>query len=203
MDINIAEIVKAVAQKIQEETENGGISARDVQHIVREVGQASSPTKASDKRVDNLTQNVLSDMKGNAASMGSGGYTYPLAKNHPDALWSKTGKAFSDITFEKLIQGKITHEDLKTNDQTLLMQAEIAQKAGKKQFTENLRRAAELTRVPDEEVLRIYNKLRPNRATKQELLDIANNLREQYQANQTADFIEETARVYEKRNILL
>lgn len=181
MEVNISEIVKAVAQKIQEESGNTGISANEMNQILSKVADSSSKS----------------------TSGASGNYTYPLAKNHSDAIQSKSGKAFNEITFEKVIQGKVTHEDFKTDAKTLLMQAEIAEKACKKQFAGNLRRAAELTRVPDEEVLKIYDKLRPNRATKQELLDIAANLRTKYQANITADLVEETARVYEKRNILL
>ncbi len=185
MEVNISEIVKAVAQKIQEETGGTGISASEMDSILGKIDTAKA--KSSSENVRGTT----------------GSYTYPLAKNHPDAIKSKSGKAFSEITFERVIQGKVTHEDFKTHADTLLMQAEIAEKAGKKQFAGNLRRAAELTRVPDEEVLKIYDKLRPNRATKQELLDIAANLRTKYQANITADLVEETARVYEKRNILL
>ncbi len=200
MDINISEIVKAVAEKIQAETENQGISDTTVSDIIKKI-ETPKVSKTPDEIADDLTKKVLRDMKGETSSGGE--YTYPLAKNHPDLLKSKTGKSFSEITFENLISGKVIHEDFKTNAQTLLMQAEIAEKAGKKQFAGNLRRAAELTRVPDEEVLKIYDKLRPNRATKQELLDIASRLRNEYQANITADLVEETARVYEKRNILL
>ncbi|MBE7018256.1 MAG: diol dehydratase small subunit [Ruminococcaceae bacterium] len=204
MDVNISEIVKAVAEKIQAETGNGGISSSEVNEILKkiETPQPKKTEKTADEIANELTKKVLQDMKGGNVS-SSGGYTYPLAKNHPDLLKSKTGKPFSEITFDNVIQGKVIHEDFKTNADTLLMQAEIAEKAGKKQFAGNMRRAAELTRVPDEEVLRIYDKLRPNRATKQELLDIANELRTKYQANITADLVEETAKVYEKRNILL
>ncbi|MBO5408157.1 MAG: diol dehydratase small subunit [Clostridia bacterium] len=204
MDVNISEIVKAVAERIQVETGNGGISNAEVNDILKKIETPEPKTaqKNPDEIAEELTKKVLRDMKGGGASAG-GSYTYPLAKNHPDLLKSKTGKAFSEITFDNVIQGKVIHEDFKTNADTLLMQAEIAEKAGKKQFAVNMRRAAELTRVPDEEVLRIYDKLRPNRATKQELLEIANELRSKYQANITADLVEETAKVYEKRNILL
>ena len=205
MDVNISEIVKAVAEKIQAETGNGGISSEQVNDILKKI-ETAEPKKAEkspDEIADELTKKVLRDMKGGGTSSKKGSYTYPLAKNHPDLLKSKTGKSFSEITFENVIQGKVIHEDFKTNADTLLMQAEIAEKAGKKQFAGNMRRAAELTRVPDEEVLKIYDKLRPNRATKQELLEIASDLRTKYQANITADLVEETARVYEKRNILL
>lgn len=202
MDINISEIVKAVAQKIQEETGSGGISATEMESILKKV-EAPNGEESRNQIADEITKKVLQDMNGGSHSKPKEGYTYPLAKNHPDLLRSKSGKAFSEITFEKVIQGKVTHEDFKTNRDTLLMQAEIAEKAGKKQFAGNLRRAAELTVVPDEEVLRIYDKLRPNRATKKELLEIADNLRSNYQANITAAFIEEIVAVYEKRNILL
>ena len=204
MDVNISEIVKAVAERIQAESGNGGISSAEVNDILKkiETPQPQKAEKTPDEIAEELTKKVLRDMKGGSTSVSSG-YTYPLAQNHPELLKSKTGKAFSEITFENVISGKVIHEDFKTNADTLLMQAEIAEKAGKKQFAVNMRRAAELTRVPDEEVLRIYDKLRPNRATKQELLDIANELRTKYQAYITADLVEETARVYEKRNILL
>ena len=202
MDINISEIVKAVAQKIQAETGSDGISATEMNAILKKI-ETPKADKSPDQIADELTQKVLRDMKGGSYVSSKKGYTYPLSKNHPDLLRSKSGKAFSDITFEKVIQGKVTHEDFKTNRDTLLMQAEIAEKAGKKQFAGNLRRAAELTLVPDEEVLKIYDKLRPNRATKKELLDIADHLRSDYQANITASFIEEIVAVYEKRNILL
>lgn len=202
MDVNISEIVKAVAQKIQAETGNKGISATEMDSILKKV-EVTKQEKTPDQIADELTKKVLRDMKSGGTVASGKGYTYPLAKNHPDLLRSKSGKAFSDITFEKVIQGKVTHEDFKTNRETLLMQAEIAEKAGKKQFAGNLRRAAELTVVPDEEVLRIYDKLRPNRATKKELLEIADNLRSNYQANITAAFIEEIVAIYEKRNILL
>ena len=202
MDINISEIVKAVAQKIQAETGSNGISATEMNTILSKI-EPPKADKSPDQIADELTQKVLRDMKGGSYVKSQKGYTYPLSKNHPDLLRSKSGKAFSEITFEKVIQGKVTHEDFKTNRDTLLMQAEIAEKAGKKQFAGNLRRAAELTLVPDEEVLKIYDKLRPNRATKKELLEIADRLRSNYQANITAAFIEEIVAVYEKRNILL
>jgi len=156
MDVNISEIVKAVAEKIQAENGNGGISSEQVNDILKKI-ETTEPKKAEktpDEIADELTKKVLRDMKGGGTSAQKGSYTYPLAKNHPDLLKSKTGKSFSEITFDNLIQGKVTHEDFKTNRETLLMQAEIAEKAGKKQFAGNMRRAAELTAVPDDEVLK-------------------------------------------------
>ena len=150
------------------------------------------------ENIENIVKKVMAEM-----NVQKSEHEYPLSENAADILKTKTGKSFNDITFEGVITGEITHEDFKTDPKTLLMQADIAEKSGKPQFAENLRRAAELTNVPDDEVLRIYDKLRPNRATKQELIEISQNLREKYNAYKTADFVMETAEIYEKRNILI
>jgi propanediol dehydratase small subunit len=57
--------------------------------------------------------------------------------------------------------------------------------------------------VPDEVILGMYNKLRPNRATKTELVRMAQELLEKYQAPNCAKLVLEAAEVYEKRGILL
>ncbi len=56
-----------------------------------------------------------------------------------------------------------------------------------------------MTRIPDARVLEIYNCLRPYRSTKQELLDIASELENKYQAKICAGFVREAVQVYEKR----
>ena len=48
----------------------------------------------------------------------------------------------------------------------------------------------------------MYNALRPYRSTKQELLDIAKELRDQYNAKICADWFEEAAEFYETRKKL-
>lgn len=127
---------------------------------------------------------------------------YPLADTSADLLKAKSGKPFREVTYEGLIAGTVTGDDLKTNAQTLKLQADIARQAGKTQFADNLVRASEMVSIPDEEVLRIYNLLRPNRTDKKTLLENARMLREQYQAVHTARLLEEAAEVYEKRGIL-
>lgn len=92
-------------------------------------------------------------------------------------------------------------DDLKTHADTLRMQAKIAYRDGKKQFGDNLMRAAEMTAIPDEEVLEIYNLLRPNRTDKKTLLQAAEKVRRDYGANAIAALIESAAQVYEKRGI--
>ena len=82
------------------------------------------------------------------------------------------------------------------------MQAQVSESAGNAAFATNLRRAKELIPVPDDRLIEIYNALRPYRSTKQELLDIANELESKYGAKVCAAFVRESADVYEKRDRL-
>lgn len=124
---------------------------------------------------------------------------YPLAQKRPDLVRSTTGLALEEITLEKAAAGKLTFDDVKIRPETLEYQAQIAESAGRPHLARNLRRAAEMTRIPDARVLEIYNALRPYRSTKQELLDIASELESKYQAKVCAGFVREAAQVYEKR----
>jgi propanediol dehydratase small subunit len=127
---------------------------------------------------------------------------YPLAKNRKDLVKTSTGKSFDDITMESVLSGKAAADDIKITPEVLLYQAQIADSIGRTQFAMNLRRAAELTKVPDNRVLEIYNALRPYRSTKAELLAIADELENKYNAKISSAFVREAAEVYEKRGRL-
>ncbi|WP_312518252.1 diol dehydratase small subunit [Anaerospora sp.] len=127
---------------------------------------------------------------------------YPLAAKRPELLKTPSGKGLADITLEKVIKGDVKSEDVRITPETLRLQAQIADGVGRNQFAGNLRRAAELTAIPDNRVLEIYNALRPYRSTKPELLAIADELEQQYNAKINADFVREAAGVYERRNRL-
>lgn len=129
------------------------------------------------------------------------GIQYPLREHCANQLKAKSGKLYEQVTYEALIRGEVDKDDLKTHADTLRMQAEIAYRDGKKQFGDNLMRAAEMTAIPDEEVLEIYNLLRPNRTDKKTLLQAAEKVRRDYGANAIAALIESAAQVYEKRGI--
>lgn len=92
-------------------------------------------------------------------------------------------------------------DDFQISPATLCRQADAAQAAGFTQLAENLRRAAELTAVPKETLLRIYEALRPGRSTEAELLAIADALARDYGAPQTAAFIREAAAEYARRRL--
>ena len=81
------------------------------------------------------------------------------------------------------------------------MQAQIADGMGRPQAAANLRRAAELTAVPDERVLEMYNALRPNASTREQLDGLASEL-EGLGASECAAVVREAAEVYARRGLL-
>ena len=154
-----------------------------------------------------IVEQVMAAMSGKAAPVAApkkGCVTaadYPLGVKMPEAIKTPTGKAYSALSYEKVIAGELTSDDMRIAPETLEMQAQVAESVGREAFAGNLRRAAELIAVPDERLLEIYNALRPYRSTKQELLDIAAEL-EGYKCAIAAGLVREAAEVYEKRGRL-
>ncbi|GAA1205710.1 diol dehydratase small subunit [Prauserella alba] len=127
---------------------------------------------------------------------------YPLAAHRPELLRTPTGKPIDELTMEAVLSGDVAAEDLRISPDTLRLQARIAEQVGRTQLARNFRRAAELTALPDDLVLSIYNSLRPNASTKQQLTDIADRLEREYSATLCAELVREAADVYERRDIL-
>lgn len=128
---------------------------------------------------------------------------YPLGENERDKISSKTGKKLDDITLEAVKRGDVTAEDIKISKEMLRRQGQVAIEADSPPMARNFERAAELVDVPDEVILQMYNMLRPNRATKAQLLAMADELANKYHAKTCAKLVLEAAEVYEKRGILL
>jgi propanediol dehydratase small subunit len=154
-----------------------------------------------------IVEQVMAAMSGKAAPAAApkkGCVTaadYPLGVKMPEAIKTPTGKPYASLSYEKVISGELTSDDMRIAPETLEMQAQVAESVGREAFAGNLRRAAELIAVPDERLLEIYNALRPYRSTKQELLDIAAEL-EGYKCAIAAGLVREAAEVYEKRGRL-
>lgn len=127
---------------------------------------------------------------------------YPLIEKHPEAIRSKTGKKLEDITLENIMNGSIGIEDVSISKETLILQAEVARQSGRIQLAQNFIRASELIGIPDDEILTIYNKLRPYRSTEEELEQVIDKLETEYNAKVCASFIRNTLEVYKKRDIL-
>jgi propanediol dehydratase small subunit len=87
------------------------------------------------------------------------------------------------------------------SEQTLLQQAAAAESAGFAQLAENFRRAAELTRVPNADLLRMYELLRPGRSTEAQLSAMADELETVYAAPISAAWVREAVRVYRERGL--
>ncbi|MSP82703.1 MAG: glycerol dehydratase [Alphaproteobacteria bacterium] len=127
---------------------------------------------------------------------------YPLAERRPDLIRTPTGKPLNAITLDAIERGDIAIADLSITADALVMQAEIAEAAGRPTLGQNLRRAAELVAVPQDVVIRVYELLRPGRAkAKEEILTAARALRDDHGAMLMAAFIEEAAAVYERRGL--
>ena len=92
---------------------------------------------------------------------------YPIYEKHPEMIKTLTGKPVDAITMDAILKGEITADDCKITPETLELQAQIQESFGNPQVAANFRRAAEMTRIPDERILEIYNAMRPNVYTKE------------------------------------
>jgi propanediol dehydratase small subunit len=126
---------------------------------------------------------------------------YPLI-NHAAALRASSGRALNDVTLQAVADGSLAISDLQISAEALRAQAAIAQAAGYAPLAANLLRAAELTAVPNAEVLRMYETLRPQRASAAELAALAEQLETQYNAPTCAAFVREALAVYQRRGLL-
>ena len=115
---------------------------------------------------------------------------------------SFSGRRLNELRIEDVLGGALSSEDFRISAETLCRQAQTALDAGYRQVAENLLRAAELTRLSNEEVLNIYDKLRPGRTTYPGMKAIAKRLESDFDAPLTAAFIREAAEVYLKRGIV-
>jgi propanediol dehydratase small subunit len=111
-----------------------------------------------------------------------------------------SGKPVENLTVEAVRTGEIGVADLRIHPDTLERQAVVAEKHGNPQMAENLRRAAELTRLADDEVLAIYEALRPGRSTPAELTALAASLAERGLLR-CAALVTEAADVYARRGL--
>lgn len=127
---------------------------------------------------------------------------YPLYDHRPDLIKTVTGKALDEITIEAILNDELSEYDVRISPEALELQAQIAEDAGRWFVAANLRRAAELTKVPDDKVMFIYDALRPNRCTEAQMEAIAKDLEDNYGAKLNAELIREAAEAYKGRGFL-
>lgn len=126
---------------------------------------------------------------------------YPIGEKRPDLIMTPSGASLEELDIDALERGVLAGEDMRATSRTLMLQAEIAESSGRRQLAQNLRRASELTRVPDEVVLEIYKSLRPGRSTAENLADWAETLEAEFDAPLTAQFLRDASSAYEGRDL--
>jgi propanediol dehydratase small subunit len=111
-----------------------------------------------------------------------------------------SGKLVESLTVEAVRAGEVGVADLRIHPDTLERQAVVAEQHDNPQLAENLRRAAELTRIADDEVLAIYEALRPGRSTPADLTTLAASLAARG-LTRCAALVTEAADVYARRSL--
>ncbi|TQS43570.1 diol dehydratase small subunit [Cryptosporangium phraense] len=111
-----------------------------------------------------------------------------------------SGRALDSVTLDSVRAGEVSADDLRIHPETLEHQAQVASQHGNPQLAANFRRAAELTALDDDDVMRIYEALRPRRSTFEELSEIADWLAERG-AVINAELVREAAAVYQRRGL--
>lgn len=111
-----------------------------------------------------------------------------------------SGRPVGELTLNAVRRGEISLPDLRIHPGTLEHQAQVAQQHGNPQLAENLRRAAELTGLGDDEVLAIYEALRPGRSTAAQLTTLATSL-EARGLPRCAALLTEAAEIYTRRGL--
>jgi len=111
-----------------------------------------------------------------------------------------SGRPVEGLTVEAVRAGEIGLADLRIHPETLERQAVVAAEHGNPQLADNLRRAAELTQLPDDEVLSIYEALRPGRSSALQLTALAGSLAHRG-LPRCAALVAEAADVYARRGL--
>ncbi|GFG53927.1 propanediol dehydratase small subunit PduE [Mycolicibacterium agri] len=105
------------------------------------------------------------------------------------------------FTVQAAVDGKLSLSDLRMDPATLAHQAAVAQAHGNRQLAENFLRAAELTSLDGDEVMALYEALRPHRSTSEELEALRASL-EARGAERCAELVRQAAVVYARRGLL-
>jgi propanediol dehydratase small subunit len=126
------------------------------------------------------------------------GVRYPLGTERRDEVRTPGGLSLDELD---LHGERVSREELRATPETLRLQAEVAEEAGRRELGANLRRAAELAALPEEMVLDVYTALRPRRSSAGELESWALRL-EEIGAPLNAAFVREARDVYATRGLL-
>jgi propanediol dehydratase small subunit len=117
-------------------------------------------------------------------------------------IYTATQKELTNLSMEAVLRGQLNPKDFLINSDTLISQAETAENAGYEHLGQNLRRASELTKLSNEEILEIYDTLRPGRTSYEKLIILAERLENDLTAPLTANLVREAAAAYMRRGLI-
>ena len=111
-----------------------------------------------------------------------------------------SGRSADTLDVDAVRRGEVTVDDLRISPETLEHQAQVALSHANPQLAANFRRAAELAKLGDAEVLALYELLRPHRATPEQLRAVADDLQTRGAVLVGGLFLE-AAQVYARRSL--
>ena len=112
-----------------------------------------------------------------------------------------SGRDADELTVDRLAREELAADDVRIHPDTLEAQAVVAERHGNPQLAANFRRAAELALVSEDEVMSLYDALRPHRSTADELAALAGRL-DAVPAPLCAALVREAADVYARRGLV-
>jgi propanediol dehydratase small subunit len=111
-----------------------------------------------------------------------------------------SGRPFDELTVERVCDGDLTDADIRIHPVTLEHQAKGAVALGTPQLAESLRRGAEMAVLDDDELMHIYESLRPGRSSIADLQRLADDLASRGMPR-CAALVREAADVYGRRKL--
>lgn len=111
-----------------------------------------------------------------------------------------SGRPVDELDLDRLRDGELGTEDIRISPETLAHQAELAERSGNPQLAENLRRGAEMTALGDDELMRMYEALRPGRSSVEELTAMGSDLASRGMPR-CAALVREATEVYARRHL--
>jgi propanediol dehydratase small subunit len=106
-----------------------------------------------------------------------------------------------ELSLDAVLRGELRAEDARITPDTLERQAAAGVGAGNPQLAENLRRGAELVALGDDELLQLYDRLRPGRSSAAELAAMADDLEARH-AVRCAALVREARAAYLRRGLV-
>ncbi|MDG2406566.1 MAG: diol dehydratase small subunit [Paracoccaceae bacterium] len=127
---------------------------------------------------------------------------FPLGTHHRNEVRAKSGRPLNELTLDQVQAGDVQPDDLSASAETLNLQAQFALDAGYAEVAKNLIRAAEMTKIPNTEILEVYEALRPGRSTYYRLLSLSQQIISMYGAEHTGAYIRDAAEAYRETGLL-